>query len=216
MLDLLGQSVIGIKFFNLNIISLDIATITGMLYILLISKKKRIGWLFGAFSSFCLIFMYWQRGVFFHSLEQIFYFSIGVVGFLKWTNEENPDNQKLDRIKRLPVKYNIAYLLGTFAISYTLYMIFSSTNLVIFSKNLNTIQLLDIYTTVIIIGPTIMQLYKYLDNWFYWLYVNTLVIVLDYKNAMYSIIILIMVYNIMALYGAYTWIRLYKRQQNNA
>ncbi|RLA00588.1 MAG: nicotinamide riboside transporter PnuC, partial [Gammaproteobacteria bacterium] len=80
------------------------------------------------------------------------------------------------------------------------------------SINASQSPYLDAGVTVFSILNTVLMARKVLQNWLYWIVIDTAAIVLYAQNGYYATIVMYSVYLILAVIGFISWQNLYKQQ----
>ncbi len=182
-----------------------IGTLIGIPFFILLVFEKPIAFLFGAASSLFFVFTNWQLGYNSNALIMLYYFFIGVYGFYIWIFPKKDraitDQKKQTEILAVsisPLKHTIIYLLIGVFMSIGFFMIISN-------KELTLGNILDSSTAGFAIIASYIQARKLLDNWFYWMIINGILVVMyfianAYFYAGYSLFALA-----ISFYGYYSW-----------
>ena len=199
MIERLGN----IGFELLNTTPLEwIAVISSLFYVLLIARKTIKGWFFALISSAIYVYLCFVNDYFLESALQIFYFGMGVYGWLTWQKTRND----VQFIRRWKLKYHLINVVISALLTVLLGFIFS----VYTSQKL---PYLDAFTTVFSIAATFMVTRKVLENWIYWIVIDVLSIQLYAYRNLNLTAVLFALFTIIAIVGFFKWRKAYRLQQ---
>lgn len=194
-----------------------IATITGLVAIILSSLENVWSWIIGLFNVVLAFFMFFQIQLYPDMFLQVFFFVTNIIGFWQWKfpkEQEANQNNEL-RISRLSNKNFILLsgigLVGTFALG-------------TFSKNLHEIvpqvfslptdfPYMDSFTTVMSIIATFMLIRKKVEAWWIWLVVDIIATYMYYIKEVKLYSLLYFVFVIIAAFGAWEWTKIYRKER---
>ena len=176
------------------------ATLCGLIYLGFISIHKRIGWLFGCVSSGIYIFLCWNQSLFIQAVLQFLYVILGVVGFLNW----NKNVQML--IHRVSLKSQVAVIIFGIIFSLFLGKLMSMTN--------QQLPYLDATVSIFSILATLLATRSILENWLYWIFCNSLAIVLFAVQGLQITTFLYVIYLLGSFFGYHNWRKMLKIQSN--
>jgi len=168
-----------------------LAVFSGLLYLILISKGLKSGWLFGILCAIIYTYMTFINRLYFQSILQFLYVFLGFWGYVHWGKE------KILQIKSLALKINLGLvMLGLIlALGCTYVLSFTDQNM----------ALLDSLVSVFSIIATVLTALKYIENWVYWWFINLLAIYLYYMQNMEFTTILYAAYLVISIYGFMKW-----------
>jgi nicotinamide mononucleotide transporter len=178
-------------------------TFLGLLYIVLIAREIRFGWIVGTIGSALFVVSNIQQHLYMDCLLNSYYVIMGIYGWLQWGRTANSDVAKVSRIilGRLGLLLALCILL---TIAYGLFLN---------SKGIytdHTLPYLDAGVTSLSFLATWMAAKKYIENWLLWLVADPLAMLL-YKMKYYPADgwwlypALFFVYTVMAAYGYFVW-----------
>jgi nicotinamide mononucleotide transporter len=171
-----------------------IAVLTGLLYLALITFKKRVGWVLGCVSSLIYMVLCFQQYLFLQSALQIIYLFLGVYGYFSW-------NKSTDHIIRIiPTRYHLGILFLGGVISFFLGKLMTTTN--------QQLPYLDALVTTFSIIATFLTTKSILENWIYWIVINLLAICLFLLQGMHLTALLFLINAIGSVFGYYNWRKL--------
>ena len=178
------------------------AVLCGLLYVILISFKKISAWFFAVVSSALYIYLCYISQLYLETGLQVFYLAMGLYGWYEWT-EDSKDH--VEPIIRWPLKYHLINILASTALMMVLGFLFDT-----YTDQMNPYA--DAFTTVFSLTATFMVTRKVLENWIYWIIIDAVGTYLFASRGLYMSSGLFILYTIIAFFGFFNWMRLYKQQ----
>lgn len=179
-----------------------LAFVTSIGYILLIILEKQSAWLFAIVSSLLYHSVFYESNLYLESILQLFYVTMGIIGWVTWKKAAQQNNNKL---KRWSFKSHL--LNGFICIGFALILGF------IFKTYTNQFNpFTDGFTTAFSLSATYMVTRKILENWVYWILIDSVAIYLFISRDLYLTALLYFVYTVMAVIGLIQWKRQFKMQ----
>jgi nicotinamide mononucleotide transporter len=178
------------------------AFLTSLGYILLIILKKQSAWFFAIISSLLYHIVFYDSKLYLESILQLFYVIMGILGWITWKKATQQNNDKLitwsfkAHVLNGIISVGCALLLGYLFKTYT--------------HQFNPYT--DAFTTVFSLAATYMVTKKILENWVYWILIDSVALYLFTTRDLYLTALLYLVYAFMAIIGLIRWIRLFKLQ----
>ena len=167
------------------------AVFSGLLYLILISKGLKAGWVFGILCAIIYTYLTCINRLYFQSFLQFSYVFLGLWGFMNWGKEN------FFQINTLSLKTNLGLLVIGICLTLGFSYILSFTN--------QKMALLDSAVSVFSIIATVLTVLKYIDNWIYWWFINLLAIYLYYMQNMEFTTVLYASYLVISIYGFIEW-----------
>ena len=166
-----------------------IASLLGVMYIVLIARKNALGWLAGILSCAIFAALCFESDLSSQGTIQVLNVLMGLWGWVQWRKQVIPVKSypKLSYIflAALPVLY-----VGT----------------TIFFPSLNwTSRFLDQIALVFSIVATLFTVRMIQQHWMLWLVVNGITAVTAFSNELYFYASLSVIYFGVSLYGMYQW-----------
>ena len=174
------------------------AVILGVSYVISITYKKMIAWLFALISSSIYVYLCFSAQLYLESFLQIFYVLTAIYGWLNW--RKDTANKKIISwgFKLNLVNISLSSIL-TLSIGYS------------FSKYTNQANpYMDAFTTIFSLIATFMVARKVLENWIYWIIIDAVSIILYSSREFYLTSLLFTIYTLLALFGFIKWYKNYK------
>ena len=177
------------------------AVFSGILYLILISKLIRLGWVFGVISAAAYTYICFQSSLYFQSVLQLIYVFTGILGFWSWS--ELKDN-KGSKTFHLSLQENTLVFLGA--------VLFVFISFYLLSYTTQESALLDSVVTVFSLVATVLTILRCIENWYYWWGVNVLAMVLFYQQNLKTTVFLYGVYLVISIYGYIQWQKTLQRK----
>ena len=185
----------------LNSSELEVAAaVFAISYLLLAIRQSILCWAAALISSALYCFIFFSVELYLESLLQIFYLAMAVYGWISWKGYLRAESTSLE-ITSLSVQKNLI-------------IIFSLALLTLVSgfalDNNPTLDYLDAFTTWGAIIATFMVARKILENWLYWMIIDSVAIYLYLEKGLYLTALLFAAYVLIALVGYWAWFRDHK------
>ena len=177
-----------------------LAVVFGIAYILLAAKESLWTWLFAFLSTVIYTLLFWEGALVSSSLLNFYYMIMAVYGFMLWKSG-GEQGEELE-ISQWSLQKNVYVILSGLAIAVVLGYLSNTYTEARFAY-------LDTFVMVFSVIATWMLAKKVLENWLYWMVVDSTAIVLYWKSGYLATIILFMLYVILAVYAYITWRQAY-------
>ena len=168
----------------------------GIAYVILAARESIWCWPAAFISTLIYTVLFLEGQLPMQALLNFYYLAMAVYGFIVW-QKKDADNNHL-QIHSKSISFHLGFigvgLLLTVAIGY-----FLST-----SPD-NRLPYLDAFVTVFSIMTTVLMARKVLENWLYWIVIDSFAIALYWQTGFYVTIIMFMVYLVLAIYGYKNW-----------
>ena len=186
--------------FNWTIIE-SIAVFFSILYVILAAKQNIWCWAAAGISVILYIYICFNTQLYPETGLQIFYLIMAIYGYYNWNkNDENLQITQWTISKHLLlilIGAVFAFLIGFYFATYT------------DSK----MPIVDSFTTVFSIIATYMVTKKILENWLYWIVIDTVSVYLYFSRDLHLTSLLFIAYTIIAIIGYFAWLN---SRHNNA
>lgn len=177
------------------------AVIAAVIYLVLAAAASPWCWVFGmvscAFWAYAAFELY---DLYVDALLQVFYLVISVLGLYQWFFGGAGRSPR--QITTMPIYFHILLIIAGLGSTYGVGWLFEQYTEA-------AVPYLDAFTTVFSVIITFMVIYKKLENWVYWLVVDSVYVYLYWSRGSYLFTILFVVYLILVLIGMRRWNRLY-------
>jgi nicotinamide mononucleotide transporter len=171
-----------------------LAVVLALAYVWLAAKQNKWCWLCALVSTAIYSWLFWQVSLPFHTLLNLYYLLMAIYGWYHWQGEAE---QPL-AVKRWALAKHLA-LIGLGSLICTLLWLFTANW---FDGDY---LLFDITITVFSVLTTWLVVIKVLENWLYWIVINSLATYLYMQKAMDLTAALYLIYIVMAFYGYQQW-----------
>ena len=179
-----------------------IAVITAILYLVLAARENIWCWFFGFVSTAIYVFLFYDVALLSESALNIYYMAMAVYGWYQWQNINQHQSVKIHKWK---VKRHLAI------VSVTLLLVYPVGSLM---KILGaSFPYLDALVALLAVVATFMTARKIFDNWYYWLFVDSVSIYLFWSKQMYLTALLFVIYIVLIFFGIVSWKKRWIKQQ---
>ena len=173
-----------------------VAVVFGIAYVLLAAKESLWTWFFAFFGTLIYTILFWNSALISSSLLNFYYMGMAIYGFILWRSGgvkgEELEITQWSLHKNLTLIFSgvvIAIVVGYLSDTYT------------DAK----FAYLDTFVMVFSVLATWMLANKVLENWLYWIVIDSAAIVLYWQSGYLATIVLFSFYVILAVYGYSTW-----------
>ncbi|MBW7867473.1 MAG: nicotinamide mononucleotide transporter [Brumimicrobium sp.] len=178
-----------------------VAVLLNLLYVLLIAKKIRWGWWSAFVSSILFTYLCISTQLYIESALQLFYVAMALYGWFIWN-----ENSREERLIR---KWSIQSHVLNIAISSFVTLLLGY----IMSKFTDQASpYLDAFTTVFSLTATFMAAKRVLENWLYWIVIDTAAIFLYAGRELYLASLQYLIFTIIAIFAYLSWVKMYQKQ----
>lgn len=184
------------------------ATLTAILYVVLAARLSVWGWVWGIIS--CSLWAY--ASFFFYdlwldALLQLFYVGMGFLGLYQW-KYGGKGGAGLP-VTVLPLRQHFL-LLAAGCVAALLFGYFFD------EYTPAAATYLDAFTTVFAVFATLILVRKVLENWLYWIVIDTVYVYLYADRGAYLFALLMTVYVLIATAAFFRWRRVYRSQAGSS
>lgn len=179
-----------------------VAVITAILYLILAAKENIWCWFFGFVSTAIYVYLFYDVALLSESVLNIYYMAMAVYGWYQWQNINQHQSVKIHKWK---VKRHLAI------VSVTLLLVYPVGSLM---KILGaSFPYLDALVALLAVVATFMTARKIFENWYYWLFVDSVSIYLFWSKQMYLTALLFVIYIVLIFFGIVSWKKRWIKQQ---
>ena len=176
-----------------------LAASLGIAYVILAAKESVWCWPAAFVSTLIYTVLFWEGQLPMQALLNAYYIGVAVYGYWVWTQKAPAQNQKENlTVSQRPLTFHLIFISAGLSISLALGFALS------FSPD-NRLPYLDAGVTVFAVMNTLLMAHKVLENWLYWLVINTVAIALYWQTGFYVTIAMFMLYWVLAVYGYLEW-----------
>jgi len=179
-----------------------IAVAAGLVYVVLILRRNRWGWVAGALSSSIYIVIAARARLPMQSLLQMYYVGMAVYGWFSWKRNAE---QEEGRIFRWPLLRHLLVALVILVAS-------AASARVLAAETRAAWPLLDSLATWISLVATWLLARSVLENWVYWIAADLIMVGLFLQQGLQFTAGLFVAYIIVSGLGLRSWLARYRRQ----
>jgi nicotinamide mononucleotide transporter len=179
-----------------------LAVLLGVVYVLLILKRKRLGWIAGALSSSIYVYLAARAHLPMQSVLQAYYVVMSFYGWYRWTRAGQNDQA---RITRWSPRRHLAALAAIVLLS------FISARWLALETHAAWPRL-DSFTTWMSLLATWMVAHMILENWLYWITADSIMAYLFAAQGYPVTAGLFLTYLTIAVIGFREWLHQYRQQ----
>ena len=179
-----------------------LAVLLGVVYVLLILKRNRLGWIAGGLSSSIYVYLAARARLPMQSLLQAYYVVMSFYGWYHWTHASQNERP---RIARWPLRRHLAALAAIVLLS------FISAHWLALETHAAW-PYMDSLTTWISLLATWMVARMKLENWLYWMTADAIMAYLFAAQGYPVTTGLFLTYFAIALIGFREWLHQYRHQ----
>ncbi len=191
-----------------------IATITGMLCVVLTSGKRYTQWIVGLVNilGFVLLYFHWELyGNF--ALNLFFYVPASFVGLYDWLkHREEKDICKVKNLtKKKQIILAICSIVSLFVIAVPLSFLDKGAG-----KPLTFIGFLDSAGTVLGVIGQLLLMFRYSEQWVIWIILDIVMTILNLVIGKYAMAIMYFLWTCNAIIGLLVWQKSIKMENSNS
>ena len=190
-----------------------IAALLSVAYLLLAVREHLWCWYAGFVSNAIYLFVFWHVSLLMDSALQVYYMGIAVYGWWHWqqrspANPDQADSSPLP-VSRWPWRNHVVAVLAVLALSL-------GSGLLLQEYTGAASPFLDSFTTWGAVLTTWMVARKLLENWLYWIVIDSISVYLYISRELEVTAILFAVYTVIAVFGYRQWLNHYRSQPASA
>ncbi len=179
-----------------------VAVVFGLIYIILAAKENVWCWPAGFIGTGTSIYLFWDGSLYMESALNVYYLLMAVFGWWQW--QYGSVTKSTLAIRSLVVKEHLSILV--------LICVLTLTSGYLLSVNTDAaLPYLDSFTTWSAVITTWMVARKILENWLYWIVINSASIYLYVERGFLLYAVLFGLYVIIAMFGYRHWRYNYRR-----
>jgi nicotinamide mononucleotide transporter len=180
-----------------------IAVVLAIAYLLLAVRQHIACWYAAFISTAIFLYVFWQVNLYMESGLQVYYLGMAVYGWWAWQRGGSQGNPAMS-ISTWSLRRHVV-VIGMVAVA-----TFISGTLL--SETEQRLAYLDSFTTWGAVVATFMVTRKVLENWLYWIVIDSASLYLYFDRELYFTMILFLVYLVIIFFGFRSWLREYKRE----
>lgn len=183
------------------------AVIFAVAYLVLAVRENSLCWYAAGISTLIFLFIFWDVKLYMESGLQIYYLVMAFYGWYQWRGA-NRETASL-RVSKWRAKQHVI------ALALIATLTFISGSLLNSGTDAN-LPYFDSFTTWASVVTTFMVARKILENWFYWLVIDSVSIYLYLDRELYFTSLLFAIYIVIIFFGWFAWNRSYRQREIEA
>ncbi|MDA9367542.1 nicotinamide riboside transporter PnuC [Gammaproteobacteria bacterium] len=184
-----------------------VAVVFAVAYLVLAVKENSLCWYAAGISTLIFLFIFWDVKLYMESGLQIYYLAMAFYGWYQWRGAQT-ETVSL-RVSKWRAKQHVV------ALALIATLTFVSGSLLNSGTDAN-LPYLDSFTTWASVVTTFMVARKILENWFYWLVIDSVSIYLYLDRELYFTSLLFAIYIVIIFFGWFAWNRSYRQREIEA
>lgn len=183
-------------------------TLFGLASVYFASRAKILTWGTGIVNEIFLFILFFQVQLYADMFLQIYFFFVTIYGWYKW-NAKTSENKISETSFRNKIFFAATILIGTVISGF----LFTNIHLYLpaYFKIQAAYPFTDSFVMVSSIVATILLAKKKIENWYLWIAVDLVCVVLYFKKGVYFLSLEYFIFLGIASYGLYHW----KKQLSN-
>ena len=178
-----------------------IAVVLAIAYLLLAVRQHIACWYAAFISTAIFLYVFWQVNLYMESGLQVYYLGMAVYGWWAWQG---------GRSKGKPGLTINTWSLGQHLIVIGIVVLATFVSGTLLSGTEQRLGYLDSFTTWGAVVATFMVTRKVLENWLYWIVIDSASLYLYFDRELYFTMILFLVYLVIIFFGFQSWLREYR------
>jgi len=180
-----------------------VAVILAIAYLLLALKENILCWYAALISTTIFTVLFWNVSLVMESLLQVYYIGMAIYGWYQW---RQPKEGKPLKISCWSASRHLQVIGGVVLVSLISgYLLNRHTEA--------AWPYLDSFTTWASVATTYMVTKKVLENWLYWIVIDSLSIFLYLDRGLHLTALLFVGYTVIAVFGFWQWRQNYQQEQ---
>ena len=184
-----------------------IAVLLSIAYLLLVMAENSLCWYCAFISTAIYVWIFGDVNLYMESALNVYYMAMAIYGWYQW--RQGGESSSGIAISRWDLRQHLtAIAVIIIATGTSGYLLASSTDAVF--------PFLDSFTTWGSVLTTYMVARKVVENWIYWIVINSVSIFLFIDRELYQTAGLFCLYLILAVIGYIAWRKAYLKQSNES
>jgi len=184
-----------------------LAVVFAVAYLVLAVRENSLCWYAAGISTLIFLFIFWNVKLYMESGLQIYYLAMAFYGWYQWRDAQT-ETVSL-RVSKWRAKQHIVALVLIAALTFV-------TGSLLNSGTDANMPYLDSFTTWASVVTTFMVARKILENWLYWLVIDSVSIYLYLDRELYFTSLLFAIDIVIIFFGWFAWNRSYRQREIKA
>jgi len=195
--DILAEQFWELSVFELAAITLAIA------YLLLAIRQNIWCWLCAALSTALYVYLFYTARLYMESALNLFYFGMAIYGWHSWRHGAG-DLAELP-VTVWPLRVHVAAIVGIAVAS-------AVSGALLAARTNAAYPYVDSLTTFAAVWATFLVARKVLENWWYWLLIDSVSVGIYWLRELQFTALLFVAYVVMIPFGLFAWTRSYRSE----
>lgn len=180
-----------------------IGAVIGLLYLYLEYKANKWLWPVGVLMPIFYVWIFLQSKFYADMGINIYYFFASIYGWMRWTKARS-ENSEL-KISHTPRRYILPLsVIGTLLFALMAFILVRFTD--------SPVPYGDSFTTALSILGMWLLAHKYVEQWWFWFFVNIVSCGLYVWKGLYPTSILFAIYSVISVFGYFKWRRMMREE----
>ena len=178
-----------------------VAVVLAIAYLLLAVRHHIACWYAAFISTAIFLYVFWQVNLYMESGLQVYYLGMAVYGWWAWQRGRSEGKPGLT-ISTWSLRQHLIVIGIVVVATFVSGTLLSGTE--------QRLGYLDSFTTWGAVVATFMVTRKVLENWLYWIVIDSASLYLYFDRELYFTMILFLVYLVIIFFGFQSWLREYR------
>ena len=179
------------------------AMVLALAYLILIMRENRWGWVCALISTAIYTLIFWDVSLLMDAGLNVYYMVMAVYGWAQCNKTQDSRHQPL-RVHRWPLQRHGLWI--------AIIVLATLTSGSLLTKHTQAAwPYLDSFTTWGSVFTTYLVARKVLENWYYWMVLNSVSLFLYIDRELYLTALLIFIYLILSVFGYLAWRKSYEQ-----
>ncbi len=181
------------------------AVLCALAYMVLVAREHIVCWFFAFVSTALFTVVFFEAALSFSMALNIYYMVMAGYGYWQWQQGTTGGSEPALSVQPRPLRFHLWVIAAGSIISAVLIGFTSADSANADWLNTNWINALDIVMSVFSVLTTVMVAHKVYENWFYWMVINALAVIIYSASGLTVSAGLFVVYILFAIYGWREW-----------
>lgn len=183
-----------------------LAVALGIAYLVLAMRENSLCWYCAFFSTALYVWIFGDVSLYMESALNVYYMGMAIYGWFQW-QRGGVNHEGLEIVRWTVKQHGLAISTIVLIALVSGYLLSTGTDA--------RLPYLDSLTTWGSILTTVMVVRKVLENWLYWIVINTISIYLYLDRGLEQTALMFMLYLVLAILGYYAWRKKYVDQDRD-
>ena len=181
------------------------AVLCALVYMVLVAREHIACWFFAFVSTALFTVVFFEAALSFSMALNIYYMVMAGYGYWQWQQGTTGGSEPALSVQPRPLRFHLWVIAAGSIISAVLIGFTSADSANTDWLNTHWINALDIVMSVFSVLTTVMVAHKVYENWFYWMVINALAVIIYSASGLTVSAGLFVVYILFAIYGWREW-----------